>query len=167
MIYFNPDPLTPGTKYYEIEIDDPALIEYGFSRFKLPIDGNAIKMILDNNKDRSLITYIDFDRTSLENSLRLLETKLLDEQMVQSKAGKDTVTSLVAYFRNTCISRMEDGDPDFEFFKNGNGNRIDTLRNRCCLAGDVVSTSRRPNQPQGNQPSKCGLGASALEIRRT
>jgi hypothetical protein len=117
--YFNPDPSVPGTKYYEIEIDDPELTKHGFSRFKLPLNGNATKMILYNTKDRALITYVDFDRTSLENGLKLLEEKLLDEQLVESKAGRDTVRSLVAYFRNACISRIEDKDPDFEFFKNG------------------------------------------------
>src|SRR5919198_5079921 len=119
--YFNPDPSAPGTKYYQIEIDDPELTKYGFSRFKLPINGNAAKMILDNNKDRSLITYVDFDRTSLDNSVKLLQDKLLDEQIVEDKAGKDTVTGLVAYFRNECICRIQDQDPDFDFFKNGNG----------------------------------------------
>jgi hypothetical protein len=89
MIYFNPDPSAPGTKYYEIEIDDPELTKHGFSRFRLPLNGNATKMILDNTKDRSLITYVDFDRTSLENALKLLEEKLLDEQIVESKAGRD------------------------------------------------------------------------------
>jgi hypothetical protein len=54
MIYFNPDPSAPGTKYYEIKIDDPELSKYGFSRFELPLNGNATKMILDNTKDRSL-----------------------------------------------------------------------------------------------------------------
>ena len=122
MIYFNPDPSSPGTKYCEIEIDDAELTRHGFSRFKLPLNGNATKMILDNTKDRSLITYVDFDRTSLENALKLLEEKLLDEQLVESKAGRNTVRDLVAYFRNACISRIEDTDPDFEFFKNENGN---------------------------------------------
>ena len=119
MIYFNPDPSAPGTKYYEVEIDDAELTKHGFSRFKLPLYGNATKMILYNTKDRALITYVDFDRTSLENALKLVEEKLLDEQLVESKAGKDTVRGLVAYFRNACISRIEDKDPDFEFFKNG------------------------------------------------
>ena len=124
MPYFNPDPSAPGTKYYQIEIDDPELTKYGFSRFKLPINGNAAKMILDNNKDRSLITYADFDRTNLDKSVKLLQDKLLDEQIIESKLGKDTVTGLVDYFRNECICRIEqedDHDPKFDFFNNGNG----------------------------------------------
>jgi hypothetical protein len=48
--------------------------------------------------------------------------KLLDEQIIEDKAGKDTVMGLVSYFRNECISRIEDKEPDFDFFKNGNGN---------------------------------------------
>jgi hypothetical protein len=59
MIYFNPDPSAPGTKYYEVEIDDAELTKHVFSRFKLPLYGNATKMILYNTKDRALITYVD------------------------------------------------------------------------------------------------------------
>jgi hypothetical protein len=122
MVHFNPNPSAPGTEYYDIPIEDPALTEYGFTRFRLPINGNATKMILDNDKDSSLITYVDFDSHDLGKSVKLLEDKLLDEQIIEDKAGKDTVAGLVAYFRNACISRIEDKDPDFEFFKKGNGN---------------------------------------------
>jgi hypothetical protein len=52
MIHFNHDASAPGTEYYGIPIDDPALTEYGFTKFRLPVNGNAIKMILDNDKDR-------------------------------------------------------------------------------------------------------------------
>jgi hypothetical protein len=121
LVYFNPDPSSPGTEYYDILIDDPALTEYGFTRFRLPVNGNAIKMILDNDKDKSMITYVDFDRHDLGKSVKLLEDKLLNEHIIEDKAGKDTVAGLVAYFRNACISRIEDKDPDFEFFKKGNG----------------------------------------------
>jgi hypothetical protein len=79
MVYSNPDPSSPGTEYYDIPIDDPALTEYGFTKFRLPVNGNAIKMILDNDKDRLLITYLDFDRHDLGKSVKLLEDKLLDE----------------------------------------------------------------------------------------
>jgi hypothetical protein len=120
MIYFNPDPCAPSTKYYEIEIDDPELTKHGFSRFKLPTNGNATKMILDNTKDRSMITYVDFDKNSLDKSLKLLQDKLLYEGIVEGKAGKNIVEDLVAYFRNACQSRIDDKEPDFDFFKNGN-----------------------------------------------
>ena len=76
-------------------------------------------MILYNDVDKSLITYIDFDRHNLDKSVKCLEDKLLNEQQVESKAGKDTVTGLVAYFRNACVLLAE--DPDSIFFKNRNG----------------------------------------------
>jgi hypothetical protein len=60
-------------------------------------------MILDNTKDRALITYVNFDKTSLDKSLKHLQDKLLQEQLVQD----DTVTDLVAYFRNACLSRID------------------------------------------------------------
>src|SRR5919201_5274680 len=116
MIHFNPDPSAPGTEYYDIPITDPLLTDYGFSKFSLPLNGNALKMILYNDVDKSLITYIDFDRHNLDKSVKCLEDKLLNEQQVESKAGKDTVTGLVAYFRNACVLLAE--DPDSIFFKN-------------------------------------------------
>jgi hypothetical protein len=117
MVHFHPDPSAPGTEYYDIPIDDPVLTEYGFTKFRLPVNSNAIKMILDNDKDRSLITYVDFDKHDLEKSVKLLQDKLLDEQIVEDKAGKDTVTGIVAYFRNACVLLSEDSNNDF--FKDG------------------------------------------------
>ena len=92
MVDFNPDPSSPGTDYYDILIDDPELTKYGFIKFRLQANGNATKMILDNDKDRSLITSVDFDKHDLAKSVKLLEDKLLNEQLIEHKAGKDTVT---------------------------------------------------------------------------
>jgi hypothetical protein len=75
-------------------------------------------MILYNDKDPSMKTYADFDKHDLNKSVKSLHDKLVDEQQVESKTGKDTVEGLVAYFRNACILLQE--DPSNEFFKNGN-----------------------------------------------
>jgi hypothetical protein len=100
MVHFNPNPSAPETEYHDILIDDPALTEYGFTKFSLPVNGNALRMVVYNQKDPSLITYPEFDRHDLNKSVKLLHDKLVDEQQVASKAGKDTVEALVAYFRN-------------------------------------------------------------------
>ena len=117
MVYFDSNP--KKTECHDITIDDPVLTEYGFTKFSLPVNGNELKMVLYNDKDPSMITYVDFDKHDLTKSVKLLQDKLLDEQLVESKAGKDTLEGLVAYFRNACILLQE--DPDNEFFKNGNG----------------------------------------------
>jgi hypothetical protein len=118
MIYF--DPNAKETEYHDITIDDPALTEYGFTKFSLPLDDNASRMVVYNDKDPSLITYPEFDKHDLNKSVKLLYNKLVDEQQVQSKAGKDTLEGLVAYARNAFILLQE--DPDNDFFKNVNGN---------------------------------------------
>jgi hypothetical protein len=120
MIHFDPTPSARGTDYYDIVIDDPALTEYGFVKFSLPVDGNALRMIVHNDKDPSMIIYPEFDRHDLDKSVKLLHDKLTEEQQVEAKVGKDVVTGLVAYFRNACVLLSE--DEDSEFFKNGNGN---------------------------------------------
>jgi hypothetical protein len=49
MVYFNASsPSAPGTEYHDIKIDDPLLTKYGFTKFSLPLNDNAIKMILYN-----------------------------------------------------------------------------------------------------------------------
>jgi hypothetical protein len=121
MVFFNAsNPSAAGTEYYDIIIDDSALTEDGFTRFKLPLDDNATKMVLYNDKDPSMITYIDFDKYDLIKSVNSFEKKLLDEQIIESKLGRDKVTSLIAYFTNTCFSLQKDSNN--EFFKNINGN---------------------------------------------
>jgi hypothetical protein len=117
MVYFDASNPSVGTEYHDVIINDPLLTEHGFTKFKLPIDGNAIKMILYNDKDPSMIIYIDFDRHNLDKSVKLLHDKLIYEQQIESKAGKDTLEGLVAYFRNACVSLQEDQNNDF--FKNG------------------------------------------------
>ena len=105
--------------HYDIPIDDPLLTRHGFSKFSLPLGRYTPKIILHNDIDKSLITYIDFHRHDLDKSVKCFEDKLLDEQQIESKIGKDTVTGLVAYFRKTCVSLSEDSDNIF--FKNRKG----------------------------------------------
>jgi hypothetical protein len=119
MVYFNTsNSSAPGTEYHDIKIDDPLLTKYGFTKFSLPLNDNAIKMILYNDKDPSMITYIDIDKRNLDNTVNLLKDKLLSER----KIDEETAAGLGAYLRNACICRIEDQDGDFNFFKNGNGN---------------------------------------------
>ncbi len=113
--------MTQDTQYHDILIEnEPLLMDRGFTKFSLPANGKATKMVLYNDKDHSMITYVDFDKHSLDNSVKLLHYKLVVEQQLETKAGKETVEGLVAYFRNIGHSLQE--DPDSEFFKNGNGN---------------------------------------------
>jgi hypothetical protein len=148
MVHFDASNPTAGTEYYDVVIDDPVLTEHGFTKFRLPLNGNAIKMILDNDKDRSMITYIDFDKHNLDRSVKLLHGKLVDEQQVEGKAGKDTVEGLVAYFRNTCISLQE--DPSNEFFKDGNGKE----KQRRSKEKQQQHQQRQEQQEQGKEKEK-------------
>jgi hypothetical protein len=113
--------MTQEAQYHDIQIEnEPILMEWGFTKFSLPINGNDAKMVLHNDKDPSMITYIDFDKYNLDNSVKLLHYEL-NQQQVECKTSKETVEGLVAYFRNTCHSLKEDSSN--EFFKNRNGNR--------------------------------------------
>src|SRR5919199_517891 len=112
--------MTQEAQYHTIPIkDEPLLTKYGFTEFRLPLNHNATKMVLYNDKDPSMITYVDFDRHNLDKSVQLLHDKLVDDQQVETRAGNDTLQGLIAYFRNTCHSLKEDSSN--EFFKNGNG----------------------------------------------
>jgi hypothetical protein len=143
MVYFDASDPSAGTEYHDVIINDPLLTEHGFTKFKLPLNGNAIKMILDNDKDRSLITYVDFDKHDLDKSVKLLQDKLVDEQQVEDKADKGTVEALVSNFRNACILLSEDPTNN-EFFKNGSGNRN----------GKSSSSSEQQQKQKQKQKSK-------------
>jgi hypothetical protein len=101
--------------------DEEDLIKAGFTRWRVPVNGKpAPKLILENETNRRLMTYIDFDRTDLDNSAKLLREKLEYEQIVESELGKEYVDLLVTNFYN--LGKELRGDPDGVFFKNGNGN---------------------------------------------
>jgi hypothetical protein len=85
MVYFDASDPSAGTEYHDVIINDPLLTEHGFTKFKLPLNGNAIKMILYNDKDSSMITYVDFDKHNLDKSVKLLHDKLIEEQQVETK----------------------------------------------------------------------------------
>jgi hypothetical protein len=74
IVYFDASNPTAGTEYQEILIDDPMLSDHGFTKFRLPLNGDAIKMILCNDKDPSMIMYVDFDKHNLDKSVKLLQT---------------------------------------------------------------------------------------------
>jgi hypothetical protein len=66
----------------------------------LPLDGNATKMILYNDKFKSMITYVDFDKhNNIDKTVKLLRDKLLDEQSIRDER---VIEALCAYFRNAC-----------------------------------------------------------------
>jgi hypothetical protein len=44
------NPSAPTKEYYDIIIDDHELTVYGFTKFSLPADDNATKMILYNEQ---------------------------------------------------------------------------------------------------------------------
>jgi hypothetical protein len=105
--------------YHRIQIEnEPLLTDCGFTEFRLPLNGNATKMVLYNDKFKSMITYVDWDKhNTIDKAVKLLRDKLLDEQHVHDQR---VIESLCTYFRNACIFLAE--DPDNSFFKNGNGN---------------------------------------------
>jgi len=119
VIFDTSNPSASPKEYYDIIIDDPELTVYGFTKFILPTDENATKMILYNDKDPSMITYVDFDKYDLIKSVDLLHDKLVDEQLVETKAGKDALEDLVAYFRNKCVELQEDKDKTFSRIEMG------------------------------------------------
>jgi hypothetical protein len=118
MIYFN---ASPGTEYYDILIEyEPLLTDCGFTKFQLPLDGNATKMILYNDKFKSMITYVDFDKhNSVDKTVKLLRDKLQYEQTIRDQR---VIETLCNYFRNACVLLSE--DPSNGFFKNGNGKAV-------------------------------------------
>lgn len=116
MVYFNASNPLAGTAYYDIIIDDPLLTEYGFTKFSLPLNDNAIKMILYNDKDPSMITYVDIDKHNLDKTVNLLKDKLSSER----KIDKEIAQGLGAYLRNACICRIEDPDSDLIVKQNRN-----------------------------------------------
>jgi hypothetical protein len=103
-------------QYHDIPIEnEPLLTECGFVKFSLPLNGNATKMILYNDKLKSTITYIDWDKhNSIDKVVKLLRDKLLDEQSIRDER---VIESLCSYFRNACVLLSE--NPEVEFFKNG------------------------------------------------
>ena len=111
---------TTESKHYDIIIDDPLLTQYGFTKISFPLDDYAGEMILYNDKDPSMVTYVDFDKHNLDNTVYLLKDKLLSER----KIDEEIAEGLCAYLRNVSISRIEDKDSEFNFFKtNGKTSR--------------------------------------------
>jgi hypothetical protein len=55
-------------------------------------------MILYNDKDPSMITYVDIDKRNLDKTVNLLKDKLLSERKVDEETA-----DLGAYLRNACI----------------------------------------------------------------
>jgi hypothetical protein len=124
---------TTTIKYYDYIIEDEQLlIDYGFTRFRLPVNGGgsssnnnnnnngAAKLILDNDQNRRLITYAKFDRTDLDKSVELLRNQIEDEQIIESELGKDVVEIIITNFYN--LGKQLRSDPDSLFFKSKNGN---------------------------------------------
>jgi hypothetical protein len=119
MVHFDPNPSASGTEYCDIPIENELLLtECGFTKFRLPLNDNATKMILHNDKFKSMITYVDFDKyNTIDKTVKLLSDKLLEEQIIRDQRVIETICT---YFRNACVLLAE--DPSNEFFKKGSGN---------------------------------------------
>ncbi|HJT49341.1 MAG TPA: hypothetical protein VJ729_14245 [Nitrososphaeraceae archaeon] len=115
MVY--PNPSSSGSEYHYILIEnEPLLTDCGFTEFRLPLNGNATKMILYNDKFKSMITYVDWDKhSSIDRTVKLLRDKLLYEQAIHDQR---VIETLCVYLRNACILLSE--DPSNNFFKDGN-----------------------------------------------
>src|ERR687883_945619 len=102
-----------SSQYYSIPSEnEPLLADCGFTEFRLPLNGNATKMILYNDKFKSMITYVDwYKHNSIDKSVNLLRDKLLYEQIIRDQR---VIETLCTYFRNACVSLA--ADPDSIFF---------------------------------------------------
>ena len=100
------------SKYYDIIIDDPALTQHGFTKFSLPLNGNATIMVV-NNTDKSKMMYPTFYKSDLDKTVQSLRDKIISDGIL---IDDDTADGLVAYFRNAGVLLAE--DPDSIFFKN-------------------------------------------------
>ncbi len=112
----------------DIEINDPALEGFGFTKFMLPLNDNNnssnTTMMTLWHEDRSKIMHCHFYKSDLDRTVKSLEDKLLssDESIDYSIAR-----SLVTYFRNECLLLREDKTSGFF---NGNGNNGNGKRSR-------------------------------------
>jgi len=107
---------TTESKHHDIIIDDPALTEHGFTKFSLPLNGNATVMIV-HNIDKSKMMYPKFYKSDLDKTVQSLRDKIISEHILIDDHAAD---SLVRYFCNECVKLAE--DPDSLFFKNRNWN---------------------------------------------
>ena len=74
-------------QHHRIQIEnEPLLTDCGFTEFRLPLNGNATKMVLYNDKFKSMITYVDWDKhNTIDKAVKLLRDKLRDEQQVRDE----------------------------------------------------------------------------------
>jgi hypothetical protein len=107
---------TPESKHHDIVIEDPALTEHGFTKFSLPLNGNATVMIV-HNIDNSKMMYPKFYKSDLDKTVQSLRDKIVSDNIL---IDDNTADGLVAYFRNAGVLLSE--DEDSPFFKNENGN---------------------------------------------
>jgi hypothetical protein len=108
---------------YDIEINDSALEESGYTKFSLPLNGkgnsssNSTMMILWH-EDRSKIIYCHFYKSDLDRTVKSLEEKLLSSD---GDIDQETAKDLVVYFKNECLL-LREKDPNF-FSGNGNNGK--------------------------------------------
>lgn len=108
------------TETFDIEINDLALNESGFTKFSLPLNGNSSSgsnttMMTLWHEDSAKIIYCHFYKSDLDRSVKSLEDKLLSSDEL---IDDNTARSLVTYFRNECIILKQDKGSGFF---NGNG----------------------------------------------
>lgn len=103
--------------FHDVLIEDPALIEFGFTKFSLPLNGGT--QLIIKNIDHAKVVYCPFHKhDSIDKLLKSLEYKLSIDDAIDD----ETARSLVAYIRNELIQIEEDDDLPFFKFKNGNSN---------------------------------------------
>jgi hypothetical protein len=107
---------TAENEHYDVMIDDPVLTKHGFTKFSLPLNGKATRMVVHNTV-KSKMMYPTFYESDLGKTVESLRDKIISDRVL---IDNYTADGLVAYFRNAGILLSE--DEDSPFFKNGHGN---------------------------------------------
>jgi hypothetical protein len=113
------------TPYHDIAINDPALKRYGFTKFSLPLNGNATMMIL-HNLNNSKIMYCHFYKSDLDKSVKSFQDKLVAYEDII--VDNITARGLVNCFSKQCQLLKE--DQNSIFFKDPNGNSNCKINNK-------------------------------------
>jgi hypothetical protein len=90
------------SKDYDIIITDPALTQYGFTKFTLPLNGGnatAAAVMIVHNTDKSKMMYPNFYKSNLDKTVQSLKDKIESDGIL---IDNDTADALARYLRNKC-----------------------------------------------------------------
>jgi predicted DNA-binding transcriptional regulator len=148
MVSFNASNPSEGTEYYDIIIEnEPLLTECKFTRFRLPVNGNALKMILENSQYKEMNTVVDFDKhNSVAKTIKLLRDKLKTEGLIEDEK---VIAMLCTYLWNACVELEQ--DPDSTFFKNGKSGSKTNGGNGKAKSKSKSSKGQEEEPEQGQQ----------------